>query len=179
MREVVGLVAEQREPTRLRHHQVEDVAMNDQIAAAVGAGMHGVLDHLDAAEMGAVVVAQEFVVIAGHVDDAGALARLAQQLLHHVVVSLRPVPVRAQRPAVDDVADEIDGLGFVPAQEIEQPLGLAAPRAEMHVGDEQRPEAAISTAAAVGSVAMVAGAASGPVCRIALRRFDPIRLMVR
>ena len=48
--------------------------------------------HLDAAEMGAVIVAQEFVVIAGDVDDARALARLAQKLLRHVVVRLRPVP---------------------------------------------------------------------------------------
>ncbi len=45
---------------------------------------------------------------------------------------------RAQRPAVDDVADQIDRVGFVVAEEIEQPVGLAAARAEMHVGDEKR-----------------------------------------
>ena len=100
--------------------------------------MDGVLDDLDAAEMRAVIVAQEFVVIAGDVDDARALARLAQQLLHDVVVRLRPVPGRAQRPAVDDVADQIDGVGFVMAEEVEQLVGLAAARSEMDVGDEQR-----------------------------------------
>ena len=109
-----------------------------RIAAAVGAVVDCVLHHLDAAEMRAVIVAQELVVIAGHVDDARALARLAQQLLHDVVVRLRPVPGRAQRPAVDDVADQIDGVGFVLAQEIEQLVGLAAARAEMHVGNEKR-----------------------------------------
>ncbi len=31
-REVVGLVAEQRQPARLRHHQIEHIAMHDQIA---------------------------------------------------------------------------------------------------------------------------------------------------
>ena len=66
------------------------------------------------------------------------LRACAQQLLHHVVVRLRPIPGRAQRPAVDDVADEIDRLGVVMAEEIEQPVGLAAARAEVHVGDEQR-----------------------------------------
>ena len=84
--------------------------------------------------------AQELVVIAGDVDDARALAALAQQLLHHVVVRLRPVPGAAQPPAVDDVADQIDRLGVVVAQEIEQELGLGRLRAEMDVGDEQRPE---------------------------------------
>ena len=83
--------------------------------------MDRVLDHLDAAEMGAVIAAQEFVVIAGNVDQPRALARLAQQLLHHVVVRLRPIPRRSQRPAVDDVADQIDRFGFVVAEEIEQP----------------------------------------------------------
>ena len=57
------------------------------------------------------IVAQELVVVAGDVDDARALARLAQQLLHDVVVRLRPVPALLQPPAVDDVADEIDRLG--------------------------------------------------------------------
>ena len=91
--------------------------------------------------------------IARHIDDARALARLAQELLHHVVVRLRPVPARAQLPAVDDVADEIDRLGVVPAQEVEQPLGLAAARAEMHVGDEQCAEAcaALSSVTSAGS----------------------------
>ncbi len=107
-REVVGLVAEQREPARLRHDQIEDVAVHDQIAAAVGALVHDILHHLDAAEMRAVIAAQEFVVIAGDVDEAGAFTRRAQQLLHHVVMGLRPIPGRAQRPAVDDIADQID-----------------------------------------------------------------------
>jgi len=98
----------------------------------------GVLDDLDAAEMYAVIVAQKLVVIAGNVDDAHALARLAQELLHHVVVRLRPIPARAQLPPVDDVADEVDRIGVVVAQEVEQPIGLAAFGSEMHVGDEQR-----------------------------------------
>jgi hypothetical protein len=41
-------------------------------------------------------------------------------------------------PAVDDVADEIEGVGIVPAQEVEESVGLAALHAEVHVGDEQR-----------------------------------------
>ena len=98
-REIVGLVAEMGEPARVLHHEVEDVAVDDEVALAVGAGVNGVFHHVDAAEMRAVIVAQELVVIAGNVDDLGALARLAQHLLHEVVVRLRPVPARISAPS--------------------------------------------------------------------------------
>ena len=42
------------------------VAMHDEIAPPVGALVDRRLDDLDAAEMGAVIVAQELVVIARH-----------------------------------------------------------------------------------------------------------------
>ena len=74
--------------------------------------------------------------IAGNVDDAHALARLAQELLHHVVVRLRPVPTRPELPPVDDVADEVDRIGVMVTEEVEQPIGLTAFGSQMHVGDE-------------------------------------------
>ena len=129
------------EPARVLHHEVEDIAVDDEIALAVDAVMDGVFDDVDAAEMRAVIVAQELVVIARHIDDLGALARLAQHLLHEVVVRLRPVPVGFQRPAVDDIADEIDGVGVVAAEEVQQPVGLRAAGSEMDVGDKQSAKA--------------------------------------
>src|SRR5262249_20633713 len=119
-----------------RDHEIEMIAVNDEIPPSVSCRVDGVLDDLDAAEMHAVIVAQKLVVIAGNVDDAHALARLAQELLHHALVRLRPIPARAQLPPVADVADEIDRIGVVVAQEVEQPIGLAAFGSEMHV--EQR-----------------------------------------
>src|SRR6185312_1761194 len=92
---------------------------------------------LDTAEMRAVEVAQELVVVAWDVDHARALARLAQELLHDVVVGRGPVPVGTQRPAVDDVADEVDGVRVVVPQKVEQAFGLTAAGAEVHVGNEQ------------------------------------------
>ena len=103
--------------------------------------MDGVFHDVDAAEMGAVIVPQELVVIAGHVDDLGALARLAQHLLHEVVVRLRPVPAGFQRPAVDDIADEIDGVGIMAAEEVQQSVGLRAAGSEVDVGDKQSAKA--------------------------------------
>ena len=99
-----------------------------------------VLHHLDAAEMGAVIVAQELVVVAGQIDEAGAFAGLAQKLLHHVVVRLRPIPARPQLPAIDDIADQIDRVGIVIAQEVEQAFGLAAARAEMNIRNKESTE---------------------------------------
>ncbi len=125
-----------REPARVLHHEVEDIAVNDQVTPAVDTGMDGVLDHIDAAEMRAVIVPQELVVIAGHVDDLGALARLAQHLLHEVVVRLRPVPVGFQRPAIDDITDEVDGVGIMDAEEVQQPFGLRSACTEVDVRDK-------------------------------------------
>jgi hypothetical protein len=73
-------------------HAVELVAMDDEIAPPVGALVDGAVDDLDAAEMRALEVAQEFVVIARDIGDPRPLARHAQQLLDHVVVRLGPVP---------------------------------------------------------------------------------------
>ena len=129
------------EPARVLHHEVEDIAVDHEITPPVDAGMNGVFHHVDAAEMGAVIVPQEFVVIAGDIDDLGALARLAQHFLHEVVVRLRPVPVGLQRPAVDDIADEIDGIGIMAAQEVQQSVGLRAAGPEMDVGDKQSAKA--------------------------------------
>ena len=143
--EIISLVAEMGEPARVLHHEIEDIAVNDEIFPAVDADMNGVFHHIDAAEMGAVIVAQEFVVIAGNVDDLGALARLAQHFLHEVVVRLRPVPAGLQRPAVDDIADEVDGIGIVAAQEVQQSVGLRAAGSEVDVGDKQSAKAPFRT----------------------------------
>jgi hypothetical protein len=69
--DVVGLVAEQHEPTGVPDHDVEQVAMDDEIAGAVCADVDRALGDLDAAKMHATIFAQELVVIARYVDDAG------------------------------------------------------------------------------------------------------------
>ncbi|GJE62734.1 hypothetical protein MPOCJGCO_4869 [Methylobacterium trifolii] len=140
-REAVGAVPEVGEPAGVAHHHVELVAVDDEVAAPVRRLVDAALGDLDAAEGGADVVAQELVVVAGHVDQPGALAHLAQQLLHHVVVPLRPVPARAELPAVHDVAHEVDRVCVVVLEEVEQQPGLAALGAEMRIGQEQGADA--------------------------------------
>ncbi len=74
--------------------------------------------------------------VARDVRHLHALAAHAQDLLHHVVVRLGPVPAALQPPAVDDVADQVELFALEAADEVEQELGLAAARAQMDVGDE-------------------------------------------
>jgi hypothetical protein len=136
-RGLVGMIAEVGEPAGVLDHHVEVIAVDDKIALAVAGLMDRGFRNLDPAEMVAVVVSQELVVVARHVHDARALAGEAQELLHDVVMGLRPVPAVFELPAVHDVTDEIDHVGLMIAQEVEQPLGLAALGPEMNVGDEE------------------------------------------
>ena len=43
-------------------------------------------------------------------------------------------------PAVDNVADQIDRIGIVIAQKVEEAVGLAAARAEMNIRNKQSTE---------------------------------------
>ena len=114
----IDMITEQGEPAGMLHDEIEAVAMGDEIAPAVGGHMDDLLGHLDAAEVGAVVIPQEFIVVSGDIEQLNAAATLSQQFLHDVVVGLRPVPAGFQLPAVDDIADQVNGIGFMKAEEI-------------------------------------------------------------
>ena len=121
----------------MARHLIELVAVDQQEAPAVGSLMDQFVDHLDVAEDGAAVVAQRLVVIARNEHHAFALARPAQQFLDHRILGRRPADAAAHRPEIDDVADQVSLFGRVFAQEIEKTIGLARPRAEVDVGQEQ------------------------------------------
>ena len=132
-RRVVGPVAQDREPLGVAHDAVELIAVDHQQLLAVGLDVDRLLLDAHVAEGELTVLPRRLVVVAGDVDDVGALARLAQDLLHHVVVRLRPVPPALQAPAVDDVAHQVEIVALVLLQEVEQKFGLAAAGAEMNV----------------------------------------------
>ena len=77
----------------------------------------------------------------GMSTEARALAHACRmQLLHHVVVRLRPMRTAPHAPEIDDVADQIDHIGLHVLQELEeQRPRLRRARAQMHIGDEQGP----------------------------------------
>jgi hypothetical protein len=53
-------------------------------------------------------------------------------------VRLRPIPAAPELPAVDDVADQIQMVGIVVPQKIQQIFDLAAGRSQVDVGDPDR-----------------------------------------
>src|ERR1700680_3710804 len=105
--EVVQLVAEKREPPGALDDPVEKVAVQYEQAAAIRGYMHDLFPHLDSSERKLQEVSAESVVVAWDEYDASPLARLAQNLLHDIVVHLGPVPAPPQLPAIDDIADKI------------------------------------------------------------------------
>eukprot|EP01132_Coremiostelium_polycephalum_P011880 gene11880-14531_t len=112
--------------------------MDHEEFAAVSGFVHRAVHDLDAAEMRALEIAQEFIVVAGDVEDARALAALAQEFLHDVVVLLRPVPAAAQTPSIDDVADQIDRIRIVILQKVQEKGRLGAFGTKMHIGQKER-----------------------------------------
>ena len=136
----VGIVPQEREPLGILEHTVEAVAVQHEEAPAVGHGVNGLVQHRNPAEAMIGEVAEVFIMVAGDVDHPGSLARLAQYLLHNVVVRLTPVPRALHAPAIDDVADQIQILAFRVLQKVEQHLRLTAARAKMNVGN---PDAAV------------------------------------
>lgn len=148
----VGAVAEHREPWRVVGAAVERVAVNHQEPPALLGDMRGFAHQAHSAKVHVDIVAQRFVMVAGNVDDLGSFTRLAEQLLNDVVVALIPIDRLAQPPAVDDVADQVQVLGFGMAEKIEQELGLAAARAEVDIGDPDRAVLSGRDAAALEAV---------------------------
>jgi len=118
-------------------HDIELVAMQHEIFPAIRRDMDRAVDEFDVAEIHAEIITQEFIVIAGQIDEARALAHLAQQLLHNVVLHLRPIPAAFETPAVNNVADKINDLGLIATQELDQKIGLAAGCPKMNIGDEE------------------------------------------
>ena len=81
---------------------------------------------------------EEFVVVAGDVNDARAFARFAQEFLDDVVVLLRPIDSAPHLPDIDQVADDVERFEIVIAQEFEERSGIAAARPQVHVGNPGR-----------------------------------------
>src|SRR5215468_3894072 len=109
--------------------------MDDEQAAPIGSRVHGLVAELDSSERERREVTSKRIVVARDVDDRRPLAYLAQDLLHDVVVRLRPEPAPAQLPAVDDVTDEVELLRLGVAQEIEKEQRLTGRAPEVQIRD--------------------------------------------
>lgn len=137
----IGSVPKEGEPAGMPDDQIELISMDHEIALSIRRLMDRMVGERDSAQADAHVIAQELVVVSGHVDEGRALAHLAEQFLHHVVMALRPIPARFEPPSIDDVADEIDRLGVIGSEKVQERLRLATFRAQMEIRQEQRANA--------------------------------------
>jgi len=75
----------------------------------------------------------EFIVIAGDVDDLGLFAAFAQELLDEGVVVIAPEPAELEFPAVDEIAHQVKVLAVHDTQEVQQLAHAGVPGAEMNI----------------------------------------------
>jgi hypothetical protein len=85
------------------------------------------------------ILAQELVVVAGHVDHRVPRLHRVRKTPQHVAVGLGPVDGRAHAPAVDDVAHQVKLVAGVVLEEVQQAISLATLGAEVDVGEKDRP----------------------------------------
>ena len=113
------------------------VAMHDPQALAAGSDMNVVSHDIHRAKRHTHVVTKRLVVIARYKNYFCTMARHAQYFLHDGVMRGGPVKAAFHGPHIDDVADQVQVVALVFAQEREQPLWLTRSRAEVYVGQEQ------------------------------------------
>src|ERR1700691_1414417 len=79
-----------------------------------------------------------FVMISRQEYYVGATPAPSHDFVDQLLLHGTPVPRRTAVPSVDDVADEIEGLRNMTAQEVEQRACLARSSSEVHIGDPDR-----------------------------------------
>jgi len=136
--EGVHLVAQIGQPLGILDHPVVLVAMGDPQPATVGREVFAFQPDFYTPKEVAVVLARKLIMVAGNVDNPRALAHFTQQLLHYIVVGLGPVPAFLQPPAIDNIPNQIQGVGVVAAQEVEQALCLTTRCSKVQVGNPDR-----------------------------------------
>src|SRR6266436_651198 len=114
---LVSGIAKISEPFRVLDDGVEFMPVNHDNAATISRDVNSVFLHRNVS-VSAPKCADEFVVISGHVNNRHALACFAQDFLNDVVVRLRPVASASQLPDIDQIADDIELLAIVIAQEL-------------------------------------------------------------
>ena len=107
--------------------------MDDPQAAPIGSGVYGFVHHLDAPKGVPLERTRKLVVVSGHKHDATAFSGLPEQLLHDVVMQLRPKPATAQLPTIHDISHQVQRITSVVAQKLKQCCRLTAGRSQVQV----------------------------------------------
>jgi len=109
------------------------MTVDDEIFFPVGGGVHCLLRHDHAAKTHSHKLLDEFVVVAGDVNDFRLFAAFAEQFLDEHVVVVLPEPAELQLPAVNQVADDVKIPALDHAQKFQQFGDARVPCAEMDI----------------------------------------------
>src|SRR5690554_4504011 len=100
------MVTHQQHQGAASHHLVELVTVAYQKTAAIRGGMHGLVEKLDTGEGLATEAAEEFIVVTGHIDNAGAGGGQLQQFVNNLPMTFRKVGPALHGNQVDDRSEE-------------------------------------------------------------------------
>ncbi len=111
--------------------------MHHEITGAGQRLVHRVVHDLETAERQSQVGPQVVVVVAGQEHDAGAALHLLAEQAQDVAVPLGPTDAFTKAPQIEDVADEIDGLGIIAIEKFGEAAHVREARTEVHIGNEK------------------------------------------
>ena len=108
--------------------------MYDENSTIIGGAMDGMFLDRDCA-INPVKRTDHLIVISWNVDNSRSFARFPQNLLDDVVMLLRPVTAATHLPDINQIADDVERLEIVLAQEIKEAGRAAGPRPEVDIRD--------------------------------------------
>src|SRR3546814_3842992 len=101
--------------------------------------MHRLAPDLHTAEVEACELPQHLVVIAGDVDDMGAVLGPLHHTANDGIVPLWPVVASLHPPTINDVADQVERIAVDMVEKVDQEPVVAAACAEVAVRYPARP----------------------------------------
>src|SRR4030095_3254548 len=127
-------IAEKGEPLDILHHGVELMPVQDEDSASVGRDMKCMFLDSDRA-VSAEMTGEKLIVITWNVNDPRPFAGLAENLLNHVVMLLRPVNATLERPDVDQITDDVERFELIFLEKGKKRSGITTAGPEMDVGN--------------------------------------------
>jgi hypothetical protein len=89
---IVRRITNERQPLGIFYDSVELIAMNDQKIPAIRRIMKGLLQHDHATETVRGEIPKIFIMVSGNVNYPRSFSGFSKYFLHHIVMTLSPVP---------------------------------------------------------------------------------------
>lgn len=128
------------QPLAVLDDAVELVAVHYQIFLSVDSDMDNLIADMDTVQRGADVLADDVVVIAREKVDLRAVFRFFEDKVDDTVVDFRPEPVLSEFPEVENIAYQIEMIGFGFLEKRVELVALEVSAAEVGIRYPETPE---------------------------------------